>query len=73
MKHSEEYRRRGLDTGDVAELIDRWIFKERDRAVMKRKLLDGLTFEETAEEFGMSVRGIKYIVYRGESIIFSHI
>lgn len=72
-QHAKEYESRGLDTDDVAELIDRWIFKERDRQIMKRKLIDGLTFEETAEEFGMSVRGIKYIVYRGESVIFRHI
>lgn len=72
-RHSEEYERRGLNTDDVAELIDRWIFKGRDRAIMKRKLVDGLTFEQVAEEFGMSTRGVKYIVYRGESIIFKHV
>lgn len=72
-RHSKEYERLGLDTDDVAELIDKWIFKERDRAIMKRKLIDGITFEQVAEEFKMSDRGVKYIVYRGESIIFKHV
>lgn len=46
-------------------LIDEWIFSERDRAILKRKLLDGVTFEQLAEEKYMSVQGIQKIVYAG--------
>lgn len=72
-RHADEYRNRGITTEDVARLIDLYIFRERDREIMRRKLIDGLTFEEVADEFGMSPRGIKYIVYRGEAVIFKHI
>ena len=47
-------------------LIDEWIFSERDRAILKRKLLDGITFEQLAEEQYMSVQGVQKIVYSGE-------
>ena len=31
---------------------------------MARKLIDGITYEALAEEFGMSPRGVKYVVER---------
>ena len=54
-------------------LIDEWIFNERDRNIMKRKILDGITYEKLAEEFDMSVRGVKYIVDRNRKILLKHI
>ena len=57
----------------ISELIDEWIHSERDRAIMKRRLIDGLTFEKLAEEFDMSVRQIKRIVYRCSDNLFKHI
>lgn len=47
------------------KLIDEWIFSERDRKILKRRLLDGITHEKIAEEVDMSVRQIKYIVKDG--------
>lgn len=60
-----------LTTGQVARLIDDWIFNERDRNILKRRLIDGICYEPLAEEFDLSVRQIKTIVYKGEEIIFS--
>lgn len=37
---------------------------ERNRAILCRKLVDGIKFEKVAEEFEMSDRQIKNIVYR---------
>lgn len=54
-------------------LIDEWIFSERDRAILKRRLLDGILFEPLAEEFDMSVQQIKNIVYKGKDRLFKHI
>lgn len=54
-------------------LIDQWIHSERDRAILKRRLIDGVFFEPLAEEFVMSVRGVKYVVYRGLDKIMSKI
>lgn len=39
---------------------------------MKRRLIDGVYFEPLAEEFDLSVRQVKNIVYKGEDIIFKH-
>jgi RNA polymerase sigma factor (sigma-70 family) len=44
------------------KLIDEWIFNERDRKILKRRLLDGITHEKIAEEFDMSDRQIRTIV-----------
>ena len=55
------------------DLIEEWIFNERDRAIMKRRILDGITYEKLAEEFEMSVRGVKYIVDRNRHILQKHI
>jgi hypothetical protein len=54
-------------------LIDEWIFSERDRAILKRRLLDGICFEPLAEEFGLSVRQTKSIVYKAQEQLFKHI
>lgn len=35
---------------------------ERNRAILKRRLIDGVTLERLAEEFGMSVTQIKDII-----------
>ena len=63
----------GLSRSEIEKLIDEWIFKERDRSIIKRRLLDGICYEPLAEEFGLSVRHIKSIVYRTEAQLFKHI
>ena len=45
------------------QLINEHIFSERDRKMVKRKILDGITFESLAEEFDLSVQRTKAIVY----------
>lgn len=61
-----------LPRSEVERLIDEWIFSERDRAILKRRLLDGICYEPLAEEFDLSVRQIRNIVYKGEERIFKH-
>ena len=51
---------------EIEHIIDEWIFSERDRAIMKRRWLDGICYEPLAEEFEMSVAQIKRIVYKCE-------
>ena len=60
-----------LSRSEIEKLIDDWIFRERDRRILKRRFLDGICYEPLAEEFDLSVRQIKNIVYKGENIIFS--
>lgn len=54
-------------------LINEWVFNERDRAIVKRRLLDGVRFEPLAEEFDMSVRQTKTIVQKAINKISSKI
>ena len=61
-----------ISNSDIANMIDEWIKSERDRHIMKRRLIDGVCFEPLAEEFDLSVRQIKNIVYRCEKILFKH-
>lgn len=44
-----------ISRSEVSDLIDEWIFSERDRAILKRRLLDGICYEPLAEEFDLSV------------------
>ncbi len=62
-----------LPRSEISKLIDEWIFNERDRALLKRRLLDGITYEKLAEEFDLSVRHVKTVVYKSQDKIFSHI
>lgn len=54
----------------IRSLIDEYIHSERDRAILKRRLIDGVCFEPLAEEFCMSVRQIKNIVYKASDLLF---
>ena len=56
----------------IREIISEYIHSERDRQILERRLIDGICFEPLAEEFGLSVRQVKTIVYKGEDIIFKH-
>lgn len=62
-----------LSRSQIEHLIDEWIFNERNRAILKRRLLDGITYEKLAEEFELSVRQVKNIVYRSEAQLYSHL
>lgn len=54
-------------------VIDEWIFNERDRAIIKRRLLDGVCFNQLAEEFDLSIRQVQKIVYKTQNKLISKI
>lgn len=54
-------------------LIDEHIHSERDRSILKRRLIDGICYEPLAEEFDISVRQVKNIIYREQERLFKHI
>lgn len=62
-----------LSRSELENLIDEWILSERDRKILKRRLIDGIRFEPLAEEFDLSVRYTKTIVYKGEDRLFKHL
>lgn len=60
-------------TTEISEIIDEWIFNERNRKLMKRKLIDDLTYERLAEEFDLSTQQVKTIVYKCFEVILKHL
>lgn len=65
-----------LSRSQWENLIDEWIIgknAERDRAIIRRRLLDGVCFEPLSEEFDLSVQQTKNIVYRAIDRLVRHI
>ena len=65
-----------LSRADIEAAIDNWIIgrnSERNRMILKRRLLDGITFDSLAEEFDLSVRQVKNIVYQCEDKLYKHL
>lgn len=58
---------------EMEKIIDEYIHSERDRKILKRRLIDGICYEPLAEEFDLSVKQTKNIIYKSESILFKHI
>lgn len=51
-----------LTNSEIAELISENIHSERDRYILKMKLIDGYTYEKIAEIVDMSPRYVRSIV-----------
>lgn len=51
-----------LTNSELAELIGEHIHSERDRQILKLKLIDGLTYEKIAEIYEMSPRYVRSLV-----------
>ena len=65
-----------LSKTDIIFAINEWIIGrngERDRAILYRRLVDGITYERIAEEFDLSVRYTKHLIYKREEILFRHL
>lgn len=78
MVHQEAQKERSVNLDDVSnseieKLINEWIHSERDRKILKRRIIDGICYEPLADEMDMSVRQIKNIVYKAEAKIFKHL
>ena len=43
-----------ISNTQLSAIIDEWIKNERDRKLMKRRLIDGVSLERLAEEFELS-------------------
>ena len=53
----------------IAELIH----SERDRKLLSRRLIDGITVERLAEEFDMSVSQVKRIIQKCSEPVFAYL
>ena len=62
-----------ISNSEIEKLINEWIHSERDRKILKRRLIDGICYEPLADEMQMSVRQVKNIIYKAESKLFKHL
>ena len=67
-KEMKEY-----SNSQISAVIEEYIHSKRNRELLKRRYVDGITFEKLSEEFELSVRQAKTIVYKAEKILFSHV
>lgn len=58
-----------MKNSEIIYIIDEYIHSERDRAIMKRKLVDDIHFEPLAEEFKLSVAQTKRIYKKHKQTI----
>ena len=71
MSLTDKYSRSQLEV-----IIYEWLNgenAERNRALVSRRLFDGITFERLAEEFNLSPKQARIIFHRCEDIIFRHV
>lgn len=64
----------GLSRSDICDMIDEWVVgrnAERDRAILKRRLVDGVTYERLAEEFDLSPRQVQNVMYKREKCLLN--
>ena len=61
-----------LSRNEIENLITQWVMNERNRRILKRRLIDGVHFEKLAEEFELSVTQVKNIVYKNRTRILQH-
>lgn len=62
-----------LSYSEWLHLIDEWVLNERDRRLVKRRMLDGIGYEQLAEEFFLSTQRTKAIVYSAIDKISKHL
>ena len=60
----------------MTDILHEWVIGRnalRNKEIFSRKVFDGLTFELVAEEYDLTDRQVKNIVYTVSDIICSHI
>ena len=62
-----------FDRHQWEDLIDRWVFDEQHRAMLKRNLLDGIHYEALAEEFDCSRDKVARLIPRLQNQLFKKI
>ena len=63
----------GKSRSEIERLVDEWVVginhAERNRQIMKRKYIDGITYEKLGEEFSLTDWQVKNIVYECTKLI----
>lgn len=65
-----------VPNNQIAADIDRWINgrnAERNRSILKRRMIDGITYEALALEFDLSYSQVCRIVYKTSATLFRNV
>lgn len=65
-----------LSNSELAMLIDEWVrglHAERNREMLKDRLINGMLYEPLAEKYNLSVRTAQSIIYRASEQLFKHV
>ena len=54
---------------ELSSRIDENIHSARNRNIMKREVIDGITYEQIAEEVNLSPRQVKNIVHKSVGLL----
>lgn len=58
---------------DMAHVIDQHVHSQRDRAILKRRYIDGIHLEPLSEEFDLTPRQVRNIITKHEAVLFKHL
>ncbi len=62
-----------ITNSEIKTVIEEYIHNERDRRILKRRFCDGICFEPLAEEFDLSVKQIKNIIYKNQDKVLKRL
>ena len=71
-----DFKAHKITADDISRGIDSFIvgrYAARNRAILKSRFIDGLTYEQLAEMYDLSVSHIKNIVYKNEYTIYDNL
>lgn len=67
---------KGYSKSQLNEAIEEWIIGRnavRNREILKKKLVDGISYMALADEYDLSLKRTKTIVREGTHIIIEHL
>ena len=60
-----------ISNTELQHIIEEWIKSERDRGIMKRRLIDGITIEKLAEEYDLSVKQVHRLTMKYSEYLYA--
>ena len=62
-----------ISNSQLSALIDEWVKNQRNRQLLKRRFIDGVTLDRLSEEFDLTVDRIKQIISKERKELETHI
>ena len=63
-----------VTNSQILQLINEYVHSERDREILKHRLIDGYTFPQLADlYYPLTERQLKNIVYKAQRVLFKHL